>query len=73
MLLADARVRALDGDYKGALERCLQMGTFARHIGDDPLIAYLVGVAVQRLGYECMDDIIGSAAKDAEVAAVVEA
>lgn len=67
VLLADARVQALDGDYKGALERCLQMGTFARHIGDDPLIAYLVGVAVQRLGYECMDDIIGSAAKDAEL------
>jgi hypothetical protein len=67
VLLADARVRALDGDSKGALERCLQMGTFARHIGDDTLISYLVGVAVQRTGYQCMDDIIGSAAKDAEL------
>ena len=67
VLLADGRVRALDGDYKGALERCLQMRTFARHIGDDPLIAYMVGVAVQRLGYDRMNEIIGQAAKDAEV------
>ena len=66
VLLADARVRALDGDYKGALDRCLQMRTFTRHIGDDTLISYLVGVAVQRLGYERMNDIIGLAAKDAE-------
>ncbi|MBN1505626.1 MAG: hypothetical protein JW955_02200 [Sedimentisphaerales bacterium] len=67
VLLADARVRALDGDYKGALERCLQMGTFARHIGDDPLVAYLVGVAVQRLGYQCMNDIIATNVKDVEL------
>jgi hypothetical protein len=66
VLLADAKVRALDGDYKGAFERCLQMRTFARHIGDDTLIAYLVGVAVQRKGYERMNDIIALAAKDAE-------
>ncbi len=67
VLLADARVRALDGDYRGALERCLQMRTFARHIGDDPLIAYMVAVAVQRLGYECLNGVVGPAAKDAEL------
>jgi hypothetical protein len=67
VMLADARVRALDGDYKGALERCLQMRTFAHHIGDDTLISYIVGVAVQRLGYQCMDDIIGPATGDAEL------
>jgi len=67
VLLADARVRALDGDYKGAFERCLQMRTFTRHIGDDTLIAYLVGVAVQRVGYERMNEVIGQAAKDTEL------
>jgi len=67
VLLADARVRAADGDYKGAFERCLQMRTLARHIGDDTLIAYLVGVAVQRVGYERMNDIAALAVKDAEV------
>ncbi|MGE5294098.1 MAG: hypothetical protein ACM3VT_04665 [Solirubrobacterales bacterium] len=66
VLLADARVRALDGDYKGALDRCLQMRTFKRHIGDETLISFLVGVAVEKLGYERMNDIIGLVAKDAE-------
>lgn len=65
VLLADARVRALDGDCKGAFERGLQMKTFARHIGDDTLIAYLVGVAVQREGHERMNEFIGQAGKDA--------
>ena len=35
VLMADARIHAVDGDYRGALERCLTTGTFARHIGDD--------------------------------------
>jgi hypothetical protein len=65
VMLADGRLRALDGDYKGALERCLQMETFARHVGDDTLVSYLVGVSVRRLGYQCMDDIIGPAVGDA--------
>ncbi len=67
VLLADARIRAADGDYRGAFERCLQMGTFARHVGDDPLISYLVAVAIQRLEYQCLNDVIGLAAKDAEL------
>jgi len=67
VLLADARILAADGDYKGALDRCLQMGVLARHIGDDPLIAYIVSVAVQRLEYQCMNDIIAMGAKDAEL------
>ncbi|RPJ28326.1 MAG: hypothetical protein EHM35_13765 [Planctomycetaceae bacterium] len=65
VLLADARIQAADGDYKGALDRCLQIGTLVRHIGDDPLIAYIVSVAVQKLEYQCMNDIIGMGAKDA--------
>jgi len=65
VLLADARIQAADGNYKGAFDRCLQIGTLVRHIGDDPLIAYIVGVAVQKLQYQCMNDIIGMGAKDA--------
>jgi hypothetical protein len=67
VMLADARLRALEGDYRGALDRCLQMGTVARHVGDDPLISYLVAVAIQRLQYECMNDVIGRAAQDTEL------
>ena len=51
VLIADARIRASDGNYKGALERCLMTGTFARHMGDDTVISYLVYLAVRTLGY----------------------
>jgi len=65
VLLADARVRALDGDYKGALERCLQTDRLARHVGDETLISYLVALAVRRIEYDCMQETIGLAAGDA--------
>jgi hypothetical protein len=67
VLLADARVRVLDGDYKGAIKRCLQMRTFSRHIGNDTIIAYLVGTAVQQSGYDRINKIIASPAVDAEL------
>lgn len=67
VLIADARVRASDGDYRMALDRCLMMDPFARHVGDDTLISYLVSVAVRRVGYECMESLIGQAAGDAEL------
>jgi len=65
VLMADARVRAADGDYRGALERCLMTETFSRHIGDDTLISYLVSIAVKAMGYRCMDDVVGQAVDDA--------
>ena len=67
VLMVDARIRAADGDYKAALERCLMAGTFARHVGDDTLISYLVSVAVRNLEYTCMRDIMGRAAGDVEL------
>ncbi len=67
VLMVDARIRAADGDYKAALERCLMAGTFARHVGDDTLISYLVSIAVRNLSYTCMRDIIGRAAGDVEL------
>ena len=65
VLVADARVRAADGDYRGALERCLMTETFSRHVGDDTLISYLVSIAVKAIGYWCMDDVVGQAVGDA--------
>jgi len=67
VLLADARVRAADGYYRGALERCLMTVAFARHVGDDTLISYLVSLAERRIAYQCMQDIVGQAAGDAEL------
>jgi len=66
ILMADARIRAADGDYRGALERCLVVRTFSRHMGDDTLISYLVSIALRALGYNCMQDVMGQV-DDAEL------
>ena len=67
VLIADARIRASDGDYKGALERCLMTGIFAHHVGDDTLVSYLVSLSVRAMVYKCMQDIIGQAGHDEEL------
>jgi len=64
VLVADARVKAADGDYAGALDRCLMTGTFASHVGDETLISYLVSIAVRTMGYKCMTDVMGQAVDD---------
>lgn len=66
-LIADARILALDGDYKRALERCLMTGTLARHVGDDTLVSYLVSLSVHRPGYKCIQDILSQAVHDEEL------
>ena len=67
VLVADARVRAADGDYRGALERCLMTETFAYHIGNDTFISYLITISVRAMAYKCMQDVIGQAAGDVEL------
>jgi hypothetical protein len=67
VLVADARIRASDGDSRGALERCLMTERFARHVGDDTVISYLVSLSVRTLGYKCIQDIIGQACGDEEL------
>ncbi len=67
VIIADARIHASDGDYKGALEQCLMTGSLARHVGDDTLISYLVSLAVRDLGYKCMQDLVGQAGRNAKV------
>ena len=67
ILVSDARLKAFDGDTRGALERCLLVDSVSRHVGDDTLISYLVSIAVRQLGRQCMQDVIGQAANDAEL------
>ncbi|MBP7052704.1 MAG: hypothetical protein KBE65_16965 [Phycisphaerae bacterium] len=67
VLVADARTRAVDGNYRGALERCLLIDTLARQVGDDTLVSYLVSIAVRHSGHRCMIDVISKASGDASV------
>jgi hypothetical protein len=67
VLIADARILAADGKYRAALERCLMTGTFARHVGDDTLVSYLVSRSVRGLAYKCIQDTVGRSAGDAKL------
>ena len=67
VLIADARVRAADGDYRGALERCLMTETFAYHIGNDTFISYLITVSVRDMAYKCIQEIAAQAADNVEL------
>ncbi|HSW00242.1 MAG TPA: hypothetical protein VLI39_08730 [Sedimentisphaerales bacterium] len=67
VLVADVRTRAVDGNYRGALERCLLVDTLARQVGDDTLVSYLVSIAVRDSGHRCMIDVISKASGDASV------
>ncbi|MBN1361897.1 MAG: hypothetical protein JW993_14970 [Sedimentisphaerales bacterium] len=73
VLVADARVRAADGNYRGALERCLMTETLARHVGDETLVSYLVSISVRAVGYRCMEDLIGQTGDDAKLLEWLEA
>ena len=64
VLVAEARVRAADGDYEGAVDRCLMVDAFARQVGDDTLVSYLVSIAIRSMGHRCMVDVVGSTGDD---------
>lgn len=65
ILVAEARVRASDDDYRGAFERCLMTIRFSRHIGDDTVISFLISLGAQSTAYGCMRDVVGQVADDA--------
>jgi hypothetical protein len=67
VLVADARVRAADGDYKAALERCLMVETFAYHIGNDTFISYLISLSIRNMAYKCIQDVAGQIADNTEL------
>jgi hypothetical protein len=66
VLLADARVLAAEGRYREALDRCLVARKMGRHVGDETIISFLVGVSIDALADGCIQDILGRVAPDAE-------
>jgi hypothetical protein len=69
LVLGDARLLAADGHYREALERCLSAKKLARHVGDDILIALLVGHAIDALADDCIRDILGMMPPDSQTLA----
>ena len=58
LLIADAQIQAEQGNYKAALTKCLTVHKMARHVGDDLIISFLVGVAVHDLANQRIEDIL---------------
>ena len=55
----DIALKVYDGDVEGAVEECLVLGQFGRHMeGRGLLIGQLVGIAVEGLAFECLENII---------------
>jgi hypothetical protein len=63
-ILADARIRAADGDYRGAFARCLTVKKMAHHMGDEIMISLLVGYALNAASNGCIRDLLGSMPAD---------
>jgi hypothetical protein len=67
LLLADARMLALEGKYREAFERCLSARKLARHLGDEVVISLLVRHAIDALADDCMRDILGMMPPDPQM------
>jgi len=65
LLYADARILATDGDFRAALDRCLTIRRFARHIGDDTTTNYAISVGTDRSALRYIQNILGSMLPDA--------
>lgn len=66
ILIADARLMASRGEYREALARCVTVLKVSRHVGDEVLIATLVGWALEGTTYQCIQDLLGQMPGDSK-------
>ncbi len=66
ILLMDARALAADGHYRAALERCLTLRRFARHLSEDPEL-YIYMTSFDTLHLIVVRDVLGIMPPDAEI------
>ena len=65
-LVADAQTLSQNGQHKAALNKCLTIHKMARHVGDDLLISYLVGIALNNLANGRVEDFLSAMPADLE-------
>jgi hypothetical protein len=66
VLHADARILASQGDYRAALNRCLTLRRFARHLGNQPMGLYACSLRAEGDAERCIIQILGSMTPDVE-------
>ena len=64
LVIADAKILAEDGDYEAALSRCMNLYKMARHANDRIFISYLIGVAINGLTNNCVNQIMSDMPQD---------
>jgi len=64
LVMADAKILAEDGDYEGALSRCMSLYKTARHVNDRIFISTLVGISINGLSNECVMQIMSDMPQD---------
>lgn len=66
LLTDDAQILSEHGEHKAALNKCLTIHKMARHVGDDLLISYLVGIALNNLANGRVEDFLSAMPADLE-------
>ncbi|MHC4602036.1 MAG: hypothetical protein ACYS6W_01755 [Planctomycetota bacterium] len=66
LIIADARIVAVEGDYKEAFSRCLAAKRIGQHMGDKMLISVLVAISIDKGANNCIRDILGRMPADVE-------
>jgi hypothetical protein len=66
LLDVDARTHAFDGDYRTALDRCLNIRGIVPHIACEHDIGYIVSMQHHEEAFHCFQQILGSMPEDRE-------
>jgi len=64
LLEVDTRTLAVDGEYRTALERCLSIRRFARHINDEGVLGYSMSMPIDLRSLRCIHYVLGSMPPD---------
>ena len=64
LMRADAAVAVADGRYRQALDRCLTMRRLVQHTGDENLLSFLVGLAVNELADRAIQNTLDAMPPD---------
>jgi hypothetical protein len=66
LITAEARVLAAEGDYRGAIDRCLTVRKIGKHVGDSTPISLLVSMSIDKMVASRIQDILAEIQPDLE-------
>ncbi len=67
LMIADAKIMVEKGDYTSAIDRCLSVEKFARHVSDRNMMNYLLGLAINGEADKYIQDILANMPEDLDM------